>query len=424
MSEHVRIAAALDGTGWHPAAWREEAARPTDITTIGYWRDLVQTAEKGGVDFVTLEDSFLLQGLAAAPGEGPFDGSGILDDSLPAPLRGRLDALLIASAIAPATSRIGLVPTVTTTQTEPFHVATALQTLDHTSRGRAGWRLQVSPRDVESDLFGRRTLPAAFEDRLTELFGEAADVAEVVRRLWDSWEDDAVIRDLETGRYIDRDRIHGAKFEGQWFSVEGASIVPRPPQGQPPVTVLAHQTVPYELAARQGDLVYVTPKDDASARSILDEVRQAEERVGRAGEALLVYADLLVVVEDTEAEAAAALARLDDLAGAPIESDALVVATDVEGLVALIRSWSDLGYAGFRLRPARLPVDLDAISARLIPALEKAGLRDGDLAPAGTLRQSLGLDLPENRYTAARNDSHGDAGHDTRSTATPKEVVA
>ncbi len=96
----------------------------------------------------------------------------------------------------------------------------------------------------EAELFGRRDVGGA------DLFDEAADAVEVVRRLWDSWEDDAVIRDVATGRYVDRDKLHYIDFAGKYFSVKGPSITPRPPQGQPVVAALAHQVPVYEFASR------------------------------------------------------------------------------------------------------------------------------------------------------------------------------
>src|SRR5205085_9928917 len=109
--------------------------------------------------------------------------------------------------IAPVTRHIGLIPVATVTHTEPFHVSKAIATLDHISAGRAGWQVRVSPTAHEAALFGRRTAP-----EIDELFTEAADAVEVVRRLWDSWEDDAVIRNVAAGRYIDRDKLHYIDF--------------------------------------------------------------------------------------------------------------------------------------------------------------------------------------------------------------------
>src|SRR6202020_2559019 len=109
-SSHIRLAVALDGAGWHPAAWREDDARPNELFDPGYWADLVAESERGLLDFVTIEDSLTLQS------ENPFEPDARIDR-----VRGRLDALLIAARVAPLTNRIGLIPTVTVTHTEPFH---------------------------------------------------------------------------------------------------------------------------------------------------------------------------------------------------------------------------------------------------------------------------------------------------------------
>jgi len=111
-------------------------------------------------------------------------------------VRGRLDAVLVASRVAPTTSRIGLVPVATTTHTEPFHISKAIATLDYVSAGRAGVQVRVSGSAVEAQQFGRRTIP---DPTGGDLLDEAADFVEVMRRLWDSWEDDAEIRDAATG---------------------------------------------------------------------------------------------------------------------------------------------------------------------------------------------------------------------------------
>ncbi|MBV9952476.1 MAG: LLM class flavin-dependent oxidoreductase, partial [Acidimicrobiia bacterium] len=132
MRSAPHLAIALDGAGWHPTAWRERSAHPTQMFDPRYWVDLVLTAERGGADIVTFEDAFTLQSA------DPFRPDERTDQ-----VRGRLDASLVACRVAPATERIGLVPTVTTTHTEPFHVAHRIAALDWVSRGRAGWRVQV-----------------------------------------------------------------------------------------------------------------------------------------------------------------------------------------------------------------------------------------------------------------------------------------
>jgi alkanesulfonate monooxygenase SsuD/methylene tetrahydromethanopterin reductase-like flavin-dependent oxidoreductase (luciferase family) len=393
----LHLAVALDGAGWHPAAWRELDARPAELTSPGYWADLARRADGGGIDFVTIEDSLRLQ-------SGRYDGADGRTDRV----RGRLDATLIAARVAPLTRRVGLIPSVTVTHTEPFHLSKAIATLDYVSGGRAGVRVQISARSEEAALFGRREVSAdllnerhtpAAQAFLADLFDEAADYVEVVRRLWDSWEDDAEIRDAATGRFVDREKLHYVDFEGPWFSVKGPSITPRPPQGQPLVTALAHATLPYRLAARQADVVFVTPTDVVGARAIVEEIRTEQEAAGRGGETLHVFADLLVLLDDTEAAATARLARLDATAGQPLKSDAHIFTGTPAGLADLFGEWAAAGLTGFRLRPAALPHDLDALVDGLVPELERRGRRSAaETAP--TLRARLGLDRPANRYVA------------------------
>ncbi|UFR01445.1 LLM class flavin-dependent oxidoreductase [Streptomyces sp. Go40/10] len=394
----LHLAVALDGAGWHPAAWRSEGARPGALFTPGYWADLVAEAERGLLDLVTFEDALGLQ--SAAP-HRPDDRTD--------QVRGSLDAVLLASHLALLTTRIGLVPTVNVTHTEPFHVAVGIATLDHVSEGRAGWRPQIASRAADAAHFGRRTTPQLTDDdlrdpeliaaRLRPLFAEAADVVEVARRLWDSWEDDAEIRDTATGRFLDRDKLHHIDFEGAWFSVRGPSITPRPPQGQPVVASLAHASTPYEFAARASDVVFVTPFDRAGAAAVLAQVAEAADRVGRdlRDRPLRRFADLVVFLDDEPGAAARRKERLDALAGAEYTSDALVFTGTPGELADLLLDWRTAGLDGFRLRPGALPHDLTAVTRRLVPELRRRGAYRSAYG-TGTLRERLGLPTPRNRY--------------------------
>ncbi|MEV6976847.1 LLM class flavin-dependent oxidoreductase [Kitasatospora sp. NPDC093806] len=404
----LHLAVALDGAGWHPAAWRAEGARPGELFTAGYWVDLVTEAEHGLLDLVTFEDTLALP--------SSFNGPAERTDQV----RGRLDAVLIASRVAPLTSRIGLLPTSNVTHTEPFHLSTAIATLDYTSLGRAGWRPQVSARADDATHFGRRATPRLVEDdlssslaiskRLEPLFHEAADVVEVIRRLWDSWEDDAEIRDTATGRFLDRTRLHRIDFTGEQFAVRGPSITPRPPQGQPPVAVLAHAPIPYELAAKGGDLVFITPFSAEGTASILGEVATAVTAVGRpADHPLKVFADLVVFLDERPGEAARQKERLDELDGVPQHSDAHIFTGTPAELADLLLDWQTVETAGlrlegYRLRPGRLPHDLTAITRGLVPELQKRSAFRTEYT-ADTLRGHLGLPRPANRYATARPDA-------------------
>ncbi|MFF0964777.1 LLM class flavin-dependent oxidoreductase [Streptomyces sp. NPDC003703] len=394
----LHLAVALDGTGWHPASWREPVSRPQDLFTAQYWADLVTEAEHGLLDLVTFEDGLGQQSSRFGEPDGRTDQ-----------VRGRLDAVLVASRVAPLTRHIGLVPTVVATHTEPFHISKAIATLDHVSGGRAGLRVQITPRPHEAAHFGRRAFPPitleslrspAGQERISELFDEAADHTEVVRRLWDSWEDDAEIRDVATGRFIDRGKLHYIDFEGRFFSVKGPSITPRPPQGQPVVSALAHQTVPYRLVARQADIGYVTPRDAADARAIVTEIRAEQRAAGRADQPLHVFGDLVVLLDDDPDRATARKERLDTLDGAEYTSDARIFTGTAAQLADLLEELATGGLTGFRLRPAVLGHDLPRITRDLVPELQRRG-RFRRSYEAGTLRGHLGLDRPANRYAAA-----------------------
>ncbi|WP_169253413.1 LLM class flavin-dependent oxidoreductase [Brevibacterium sp. 'Marine'] len=179
-----------------------------------------------------------------------------------------LDAIEFASWLGPLTSRLGIVPEARITHLEPFHLATASATLDYAARARAGLAVGVSTTLAEASLFGRRS-PAAG----TDAWAEAAGVIDVIRRLWDSWDDDAIIRDQDTDRYIDRDRLHyiDAQLQdstGTAYSVLGPSITPRPPQGHPPIIVRAETG--NEAARFAADIVLV---DEAAGTVSLEDLR-------------------------------------------------------------------------------------------------------------------------------------------------------
>lgn len=382
---HLHLAVALDGTGWHPASWREPDARPADLLTPRYWTDLISEAERGLVDFVTIEDGFTLQS------DHPLRADDRTDR-----VRGRLDAVLIASRVAPRTRHIGLVPTAIATHTEPFHLSKAIATLDYVSSGRAGVRVQVTARDDAAAHFGRRVIAERSPALSEELLGEAADYVEVLRRLWDSWEDDAEIRDVATGRFIDRNKLHYIDFEGAQFSVRGPSITPRPPQGQPIVAALGHVDPAYRLIADSTDVGFITPSDAAETAATVQRIAAL-----RAGcEPVRVFADLVVFLADTEHDAVTRRDRLDELAGTEYRSDAHIFAGTPTQLADLLEHWHAAGASGFRLRPATLPHDLRQITDGLVPELQRRNsYREGYAAT--TLRGLLGLPHPANRYSTA-----------------------
>ncbi|MGM7646668.1 LLM class flavin-dependent oxidoreductase [Nocardia sp. JW2] len=378
------------GTGAHPASWRRPDSRAEDLFTADYWTEVITSAETLGFDAVFLPDSFALQ-------EGG-----------PAVTRGRLDAVAVAAHTAPLARRIGLVPQVPVTHTEPFHVSKAIAALDFASLGRAGWEVTVSTGETEAAAFGRKTIQDT-----ASLWHEADEAVEVVTRLWDSWEDDAEIRDVPTGRFIDRDRLHYIDFEGDNFSVKGPAITPRSPQGQPIVTVRADDPSSTAIAVHRADLIRITAPDLATAAAHRRALRAAIAGAGRDPDAVQILLDMPVHLADSAENARADVAELDrwaespqrpgpsaagdqqessgpDLPGAP-EVGLRHVGT-VAALDDLLAEIARSGIDGVVLRPLALHAALAALTAQRTPTAAAQHPR--------TLRDRLGLPRPVSRYAA------------------------
>jgi alkanesulfonate monooxygenase SsuD/methylene tetrahydromethanopterin reductase-like flavin-dependent oxidoreductase (luciferase family) len=368
----LALAVSLSGAGSHPAArLRENQLAPASWR---HWASLIAEVDRGGLELTTLAD-------------GP---SGPAGTERPLPW---LDPTLIACRMAPVTVAVGLVPEIPTVTTEPFLVSTQIATLDHVSGGRAGWSVIVSERESDGAYVGPRSVPPV-GDRFTE----AAEYIEAVRRLWDSWDDDAEIRDTSTNRFIDRERLHHIDYEGRWFSVTGPSITPRPPQGQPIVAVTIGGEGSLQLAAEQADVAFVR-----GGLGLLDTTRRLGDAVAGAGrepEQVVVLADLEVVLSDDPGAAADRAARLDTLAPRDDRVTATFTGTPAQLADRLIEQAGD-GVHGFRLHPAVIADDLPLIARRLTDELRQRGARPADDARPPSLRARFGLHRPANRYAAS-----------------------
>ena len=359
----------VDGAGAHPAAAALSGLDPADLVSGARLARAVRHAEHAGLTFVTFADA----ALPAVPGS---------------PASARLDAVTRAAFVARTTTAIGLVPEVPTTYPEPFHVATQLASLDLAASGRAGWLAAVTPGDAAPAAYGRA--PVA------DLGREARDVVQVVRDLWDSWEDDAVIRDVATGRYVDRDRIHRVDFAGESFSVVGPLITPRPPQGQPVVLARAGDVAgPGRDGERLVDVVLVGGEDAAGARA-------AARAVVDADPGARAVVEVQVVLDAVGRTGADRLAELDaGPAGPWAAGAALRHVGPAAGLRALLVELADdPAVAGVRLLAASLDADLPALARDVLPAL-RADRRTAPPRSGATLRDHLGLARPANRFAGA-----------------------
>lgn len=375
----LHLAVDLSDAGAHPGAWRTQGSQAQQLFNAERLQDLVATAQRGALDFVVLDDAFSLQ-----PGRPGAHG-----------LQGRLDAALVASRLAPRSAGIGLVATVTTTHTEPFHVSKALATIDHVSHGRAGWQVAVSTTAQEAAHFGRKPAPSP-----EDAWAEAAEAIDVVTRLWDSWEDDAEIRDTATGRFIDRDKVHYVDYDGVHFAVKGPSITPRPPQGRPVVVVQADDAPSLAVAALHADVVRIRATDVEQARELRGQLRAAAGGHGRDPDELTVLVDLYAVIGPDRASAQARLDLLTDLAGTTWDNDSLTHVGTARDLAVTAEEWFAAGATdGFTVRPSSLQTDLASLVDSVVPLLVGQGVFRREY-PGTTLRDSLGLTRPANRYAA------------------------
>jgi alkanesulfonate monooxygenase SsuD/methylene tetrahydromethanopterin reductase-like flavin-dependent oxidoreductase (luciferase family) len=375
------LALELDGDGAHPAAWRKAPHAPDGLLNGARIRSTVLAAESAGFHVATFAD-------------GPVSSR--------RDVAGRLNALQRAAFAGPVTSSIVLVPEVDTVYTEPFHVSTQLASLDYVSGGRAGWLVAASGSAEEAAAVGRSFAEGA------ALAQEAAASVEVSRRLWDSWEDGAVIRDVATGRYLDVDKLHYVDFEtpadfaGPGYSVKGPSIIPRPLQGQLPV--VAHAG----LLPSDADVVLVSAPTPSLLAAEVAEVRRAIAGRGavvgggatRAGGAAVV-AELDVVLDARRQSASGRLAELD--AFTPWSSSRarfIGTAAELVDFLAELLAVAD----GIRLHPAVLDVELEELAQLVLPELRRRGALK-PVAQGGTFRELLGLERPLSRYASVGSEN-------------------
>ncbi|WP_017237350.1 LLM class flavin-dependent oxidoreductase [Streptomyces sp. SS] len=355
----LRLAVEIDGDGAHPAAWRRAAHSPGELLSPRRLARVAAVAENAGFTLVTLEDSIL------PPGSG--DG--------PDPV-GRIGSVERAAFVAASTSVLGVAPVLATTYAEPFHVSSQLASLDHVSAGRAGWVVGVEEDPRAARAWGRPVVEGA--DALAR---ETHDGLRVVRDLWDSWEDDAVIRSVATSRYLDRSRLHAIDFAGETYSVKGPSIVPRPPQGRP-VVLARRGLVPAGLA----DVALVGGATPALVR----------ETAASSG-APLAFAEIEVALDTPRETARERMADLERYAPWGERPDRLRYSGPADGLVSLLAELA--GHVdGVRLHPLVLDEDLAVLSRLVLPGLFVRRLAARPL-PGTTLRTSLGLPRPLSRFT-------------------------
>nr|WP_216654244.1 LLM class flavin-dependent oxidoreductase [Nocardioides sp. zg-DK7169] len=266
--------------GHHEAAWRHPDSDISRVLDITYYQALARKAEGAKLDAIFFAD-------------GPS-----LADNIRYASRFRLEPLTWMSAIAAVTSRIGLIGTASTTYTEPYNLARQFVSLDHLSNGRAGWNIVTTGAAGAAANFGLPEHPP-HADR----YARADEYLEVVTRLWDSWEDEALLADPDSGIFADTDRIHRVDHVGREFSVAGPLNLPRSPQGRPVYVQAGSSADGRGFAARWAEAIFTAHQTLDSAQEFYADIKQRARDVGRDPRSVLVLPGISPVIGATEAEA-------------------------------------------------------------------------------------------------------------------------
>ncbi|MGD3110628.1 LLM class flavin-dependent oxidoreductase [Streptomyces sp. YGL11-2] len=433
----LHLNAFLMNAGHHDAAWRHPRTQPERVTDRRYFQYLAQTAERGKLDSIFFADGLALWGKVEHNALGGFE------------------PLTLLSALATVTERIGLIATVSTTFNEPFHTARKFASLDHISGGRAGWNIVTSGTVDEARNFGQ---DEHLEHGLR--YDRAREFVEVATKLWDSWEDDAVLLDRVRGIYADVDKVQPIGHRGEHFAVQGPLNVQRSPQGYPLLVQAGSSEDGKEFAAQYAEAVFTAQQTLADGQSFYKDVKNRLARYGRSEDELKILPGICPVIGSTEAEARAleqeltdlqvpeyGLAQLSgmlgtDLTGLPLDGPlpALPEERDINGnksrftLVAelarrdgltlreliarlgggrghrvfagtpeqmadQLEEWFTQGAAdGFNVMPPHLPGGLEDFVDHVVPLLQDRGLFRTEYT-GRTLREHYGLPRPAGRLS-------------------------
>ena len=431
----MRIGAFLSGSGGNMASWRHPSAVPDGAVNLEYYKGMTRTAEAAKLDFVFFGD-----------------GLYISEKSHPNFLV-RFEPLTLLAALAMETTNIGLAATLSTTYSDPYTVARQFSSIDHLSDGRAGWNIVTSPLEGSAANYSKPEHPQ--HDLRYRMAGE---FVEITKGLWDSWEDDAFIRDKESGVFIDPSKMHRLDHEGAFFSVQGPLNISRSKQGRPVLIQAGSSEAGRGFAANIADAIFTGQATSADASGYYTDIKTRAKEAGRDPGQVLILPGCSPVVGATPEEAEAKYQEIanlvvledalnylgryfNDMDFSPYDLDApfpelgdfgrngwesttdrIKQVAKEENLtlreMALrsttprnefigtptqvadsMQRWFENGAAdGFMLVPSVLPQGLNDFVEYVLPILKERGLFRAEYE-ADTLRGNLGLPKPENRYT-------------------------
>jgi alkanesulfonate monooxygenase len=433
----MKLGLNIVANGAHAAGWRMPQARVDGAMDIGLWQRMAQAAENACIHFMFWADGIAVRHSARDDDELSYNA--------------RIDVfepLTVIGALAAVTQRIGFVASASTTYNEPYHIARKFASLDYVTRGRVGWNVVTSWSEQEAYNFGR---DSHMEHALR--YRRAQEFTDVVFGLWDSWEDDAFIRDKASGRYFDPAKLHTLNHRGESFAVKGPLNVARPLQGYPVIAQAGSSGAGQDLGAGIADLIYTAQKTREAAIDFYRSVKGHAEAAGRSPDEMLVMPGILPIMGRTRQAAQDRFEQLQNLVhprlGLPFLADTFgdLSEMDLDGPLppplpasnalksahaALVRlaqqpgmtiralyqimagasghhmlvgtpqdvadvmeDWFRAGGCdGWNIMPAFMPDPAIEAFDWLVPELQRRGLAQTEYAGDGTLRGSLGLPRP------------------------------
>lgn len=275
----VQFGVMLHGPGGHMNAWRSDDVPSDASTNFEHYLNVTKKAEAAGISFVFVADGLYIN-----------------EKSIPHFLS-RFEPLTILAALAPITSKIGLVGTISSSYSEPFTVARQLASIDKISGGRAGWNVVTSPLEGSADNFSKDKHP---EHSLR--YDIAEEHLQVVQGLWDSWEDDAFVRDAENNQYFDKEKMHELNYNGEYFQVKGPLNIDRSKQGQPIIFQAGASKKGSGFAAKHADAVFTNGGTLEQAQSAYKDVKQKAVDAGRSADDIKIFPVLSPIIGNTDEE--------------------------------------------------------------------------------------------------------------------------
>ena len=433
----LKLAAFMRPASIHTGAWRYPGAWPDMNFNIAHMRRCIQTLERAKFDAFFMADHMAVLNM---PVEALKRSHTVTS----------FEPFTLLSALSQVTQNIGLVATGSTTFDAPYHIARRFASLDHLSGGRAGWNIVTTSNPDAALNFGMDELMEH-----GERYERAREFYDVVTGLWDSWADDAFVRDVESGIFLDPAKMHVLAHKGEYLSVRGPLNIARPVQGWPVIVQAGASDAGKRLASETAEAVFTAQGNLAAGRAFYEDVKSRAEKAGRSPEHIKILPACFVVIGETVEEAKEKRARLDGLVNYAnaIASLSIALGTDAskfdpdgplpeipesnqsksgrERAIALgkrdnltvrrlaqrlggysglamvgtaksiadeMEAWRDAGACdGFTIMFPYLPGGLDDFCTQVVPELQRRGLFRGEYE-GKTLRENLGLPRPKNQF--------------------------